>query len=257
MIDENKLRKILEKARRETPSITIDTLDDYDLGGVDCPICGNKGYIITRKDGINLTSRECPCMETRRSLRAIRRSGMADMLDRYRLDNYQTPDEESKSVKQSAIDFIGSPSGWFFICGRSGSGKTHICTAICSEFIQKGIRTIYMLWRDEATSLKSGITDREWYRDRITKLKTVPVLYIDDFWKTDRRSGTDKVTGADVNLAFEILNARYNDTTLRTVISSELTLDEIISIDEATGGRIYERSRGFVKKAPQKNWRLT
>lgn len=255
-MDEASIRAILRKAQKETPSITIETLEDFDLGGVDCPVCGNKGYLIAR-NGVDFSTRECKCMNVRRSLRAIRSSGMADMLTRYRLDNYQTPDAESSSVKQSALDFIDSPSGWFFICGRSGSGKTHICTAICGEFIQKGIRTIYMLWRDEATSLKSGITDREWYRDRITKLKTVPALYIDDFWKTDRRSGTDKITGADVNLAFEILNARYNDARLRTIISSELSLDEIINIDEATGGRIYERSRGFVKKAPQKNWRLT
>lgn len=195
-------------------------------------------------------------MNTRRSLRAIRNSGMADMLCRYSMENYQTPDPESASVKQAAMDFITSHSGWFFICGRSGSGKTHICTAICSEFIKLGIRSVYMLWRDESAQLKAGLTDREWYAERMNRLKTVPVLYIDDFWKTDRRCGTDRVTAGDVNLAFEILNARYNDTRLRTIISSELSLDEIIEIDEATGGRIYERSRGFVKKAPAVNWRL-
>ena len=42
------------------------------------------------------------------------------------------------------------------------------------------------------------------------------------------------ITQGDINIAFEIINYRYiND--LITIISSELLLDEIINIDEATG----------------------
>ena len=63
-------------------------------------------------------------------------------------------------------------------------------------------------------------------------------------------------TDADIRLAFEILNSRYNDSQLRTIISSELTLFEILGLDEAVGGRIYERSKGFVLEAPRENWRL-
>lgn len=240
--------------RAGSTSITTETLEDYGLGGVDCQVCGNKGYIAKiGEDGV-LRTRECACMNTRRSLRAIRSSGMADMLERYSIDNYQTPSAEYASIKDAALDFISSPTGWFFICGQSGSGKTHICTGICSEFIKRGKRTAYMLWRDESAALKAGITDRELYESRVKRLKTVPVLYIDDFWKVG--GGQERVTGGDINLAFEILNARYNNAALRTIISSELSLNEIIQIDEATGGRIYERSRGFVKKSPSVNWRL-
>ena len=240
------------------PSATTETLEAYDLGGVDCPLCGNTGQIMEKGPGglLDVHVFECSCMNTRRSLRAIRHSGMADMLDRYTLESYQTPDTERRAIKQAAIDFIRAPEGWFYIDGRSGSGKTHICTAICGELIKQGKRVAYMLWRDESTKLKGGITDREWYEQRIEKLKTVPVLYIDDFWKAKRVDGAVRVTDGDVNLAFEILNFRYNDRKLRTIISTELTLDEIIGIDEATGGRIYERARGFVKAAPADNWRL-
>ena len=64
------------------------------------------------------------------------------------------------------------------------------------------------------------------------------------------------MTDADINLAFEILNARYNDPMLRTVISSELPVEKILAIDEAVGGRIVERARGFICKAPPENYRL-
>lgn len=238
-------------------SNTTKSLEAYDLGGVDCPLCGNTGQRIVKGEGLlDVRVFECECMNVRRSLRTIRNSGMSDMLERYTLDNYLTPDAERRAIKQSAEEFIKAPEGWYYIAGRSGSGKTHICTAICGELIRRGKRTLYMLWRDESTKLKSGLTDREWYEKRIDRLKTVPVLYIDDFFKARKTEGQTKVTDGDVNLAFEILNCRYNDKKLRTIISSELTLPEILDIDEATGGRIYERARGFVKKAPAENWRL-
>ena len=104
--------------------------------------------------------------------------------------------------------------------------------------------------------MKGGLTDREWYEKRIERLKTVPVLYIDDFWKAKKTDGQTRVTDGDVNLAFEILNFRYNDSKLRTIISSEMMLENVLDIDEATGSRIYERSRGFTKTAPADNWRL-
>jgi DNA replication protein DnaC len=106
-----------------------------------------------------------------------------------------------------------------------------------------------MPWRDESTELKLGMKDFEQYKTRLNKLKTVPILYIDDFFKGG-------ASDADLRLAFEILSARYNNSALRTIISSELDLEAITGLDEALGGRIYERSRGFSVKAPAENMRL-
>ena len=63
----------------------------------------------------------------------------------------------------------------------------------------------------------------------------------------------------DVNLAFEIINARYNTSGLITLISSERTLDELMRIDEATASRIYERTkqnRNHYNLAGKENWRM-
>lgn len=228
-----------------------ELLDECGLGGVDCPLCGNTGQIISRGPGLlELHVYECKCMKTRRSLRSIRNAGMLDMTRRYTLDSFQTDNEKRKTIKRTAEKFVQSETGWFFISGQSGSGKTHICTAICSGLLQKKNCEIYFMpWRDESTVLKARINDAEWYEAKIKKLKRVPALYIDDLFKGG-------VSEADVRLAFEILNARYNDTSLRTIISSEMNLTRILEIDEATGGRIYERSRGFVVEAPEENWRL-
>ena len=117
--------------------------------------------------------------------------------------------------------------------------------------IMQGNSLKYMLWRDESVELKALVNYQEDYNERMQRLKTVKVLYIDDFFKSKN------VTDADINLAFELLNYRYNDSKLRTIISSEKSIEDILSYDEAVGSRIYERCKnGFYIDAPDENWRL-
>lgn len=228
-----------------------ETLADYGLGGVDCPRCKNTGQLIERGPALlELHVYECPCMKQRRSLRSLRKAGMEDMARRYTLENYDTDNKHREAVKNTALRFLENTTGWFFITGQSGSGKTHICTAICTALIEEYSREVFFMpWRDASTSLKTGVKDRDWYEGRMNKLKAVSVLYIDDFLKGGAND-------ADLRLAFEILNARYNDIALRTIISSETDLAGITALDEAIGGRIYERCRGFAVVAPPGNWRL-
>ena len=204
-------------------------------------MCGNSGFIHrTGEDGV-LYSAECPCMAKRRSLRRMRRSGMTDLLRRYTFESYRADSPETEKILRLAKAFAEAESGWFYIAGRSGSGKSHICTAICGAMLERNIEIKYMAWRDESTELKALVTDPERYARKMR--------YIDDFLK-----GGD--SDADLRLAFEILNHRYNDTRLRTILSSETELGRLMSRDEALGGRIYERSRGWVIQAPGANRRL-
>lgn len=226
---------------------TNETLEDFGLGGVDCPKCGNMGYIPYTKDG-EIYSRECECMNTRRSMRRIKNSGMIDLLSRYTFAEYETPDDTRAKIKAAAQKYAEADDGWFYIAGQSGSGKTHICTAICSRLMERGKEVYYMKWRDESRQLKA-IVNTEDIDPKLEKLKSVPVLYIDDFLK----GGANE---ADIRLAFEILNARYNESKARTVLSSEIGIKELLRVDEAVGSRVYERSRGYRLSAPSENWRL-
>ena len=232
----------------DTPT-KIETLEDYDLGGVDCEICNNTGMVTRQDENGVCWSRECVCMNARRAQRSIRNSGMSDMVSRYTFLNYQTPDNERARIKAKAIAYCDEPYGWFYIKGTPGSGKTHICTAICSELMKQGKSLRYMLWRDEAVQLKALVTSPEEYASRLNRLKTVRVLYIDDFLK-------GKITDADINLAFELINSRYNNAKLKTIISTELSIERVLELDEAVGSRIYERSKAYCLSAPSENWRL-
>ena len=112
-----------------------------------------------------------------------------------------------------------------------------------------------MLWRDEVTRLKACANDADAYAELMEELKTPAVLYIDDLFKTGKNEDGRRMrpTPADLNAAFELINYRYNQPGQVTIISSEMSLDDIMDIDEAIGGRIKERAGEFVIEiAPDK-----
>lgn len=210
------------------------------LTGYDCPTCHNKGFVAVVYEGED-TYRlaKCHCMVLRKSIARIKHSGLSDVLDKYTFDRYQTNDDWQKRVKRKAMQYAESGDGWFFIGGQVGCGKTHICTAIVSELLKKGTAARYMLWRDEMTKLQAIRFNDQAFEKRMRAWKTVPVLYVDDLFKTNKPSDFE------VNATFEIINARYNRPDLRTIVSSEKQSREITDIDEAIGSRIVERSKGY------------
>jgi DNA replication protein DnaC len=112
-----------------------------------------------------------------------------------------------------------------------------------------------MEWMPESKELKALANDIS-YAEKINQFKRYDVLYIDDFMKVKQG---EKPTGADVNIAFEILNSRSRDRSKITIISSEFNMDELLAIDEGTMSRINERAKPFVyqiSKGDDKNYRM-
>lgn len=219
--------------------------------GIECSLCQNKGYTTFINDNGELMTRECRCMAQRRSVRRAKKSGLGDLLERCTFASMTCPDDWSKRLKAAALNYAAADGApWFYVSGKPGTGKTHACTAICARLMKRGEEVRYMLWREEIPALKALVNEPDEYKRRMDELAAVPVLYIDDFLK-----GT--VTGADLNLAFALINARYNRNKARTVFSSELPLSEIRRFDEATGSRVWQRAKDYILNAPAnaKNWR--
>lgn len=235
----------------------------HEQDGHNCKICLNKGLVMRafqNERGIwTNASSECKCQAVRRTIRRMQRSGLKNIIRDYTFDKYIATDPWQQTIKEAAVSYATDPHGWFFIGGQSGAGKTHICTAICREFLLAGREVKYMLWRDEAVKLKGMVNDAEQYGPLMDQYKKTDVLYIDDLFKSGKSDSGEqqKPTGADINLAFEILNYRYNDPAKLTIISSECTMPEILNIDEAVGGRIAERSKVIsLKPDKSRNYRL-
>ncbi len=225
--------------------------------GYNCPICKNKGFIAkAEKTEFGYWTEIkyfCKCQSMRNTIRQMEKSGLKSLISKYTMASYTTTEDWQKNVHQKANDFVKqhlekTGDNWFYIGGASGAGKTHICTAICREFLLKGLAVRYMLWRDDAVKLKANLTEYAEYDGLMNELKHVDVLYIDDLFKSGYtgESGKQKPTAADINLAFELLNYRYNNPELITILSSECTMNDLLAIDEAIGGRIAERAGRFM-----------
>lgn len=236
---------------------SYNKLEDAPDKYYNCPKCKNKEIIAVLDADGKFTTVLCDCKSIRQSIKRVEKSGLKKQLEDKTINSFTTTEKWQEGVKFKATEYINKHNGsWFYIGGQKGSGKSHICTAIVGEFINQGKNALYMLWRDKVVELKANVNNFEDYDKLMQELKNVDVLYIDDFYKTDSEN---KPTQADKNIAFELLNYRYNNPDSITIISSELQMRDLLSIDEAVGSRIYERSKDFqINIAPdiQKNYRL-
>lgn len=253
-------QQLIEENQEETRSpeqiiVDICNKERGNLTGYDCPECLNRGYFVRLSENGYRVNVECKCMEIRRSQKRMRESGLEDMVTRYTFDNYKSKETWQAKSLETAKKYAENPSGWFVAFGSPGTGKTHLCTAICGELLNRGMPTRYMLWMDDSKKIKSNLTDSEEYQRMVQPLKTCKVLYIDDLFKVGKGQ---EPSSADVSLAFEILNYRYNDSKLITILSSQVLLESILDIDEAVGSRIYERCKGnYLRLEGKPNWRLS
>lgn len=252
-----------EWAQKSADDYNADEGSLNEKDGYNCPVCKNKGLISYASEYPEGTwkrgYRDCRCMVTRNSIERMRKSGLENMVRDCTFDKYTTDEPWQKAIKEAAVDYANTRKGWFFIGGQTGSGKTHICTAICRELLLDGKQVVYMVWRDDIARLKALSMEADERQRMIDRFKKAEVLYVDDLFKTGKGfdGEAQKPTGADINVAFEIFNYRYNNPHLLTIVSSESTIDDILRIDEATGGRIFERAVVFNLAADQsRNYRL-
>lgn len=253
----------MDKAQREigtcppenegTSNRGLNDREKSTLFGVDCPACSNTGLIVFTDTNGGRHGRECGCMRERRSLRRLRNSGLSSLVERCTFDSFVCTEPWQEDAKRKAQQYVTEGAdAWLLACGNPGTGKTHLCSAICGELIKAGFDLRYMLWRDVSVALKAAVTNDADYAKLMEPLKKTQVLYIDDFFKTERGA---KPTTGDINLAFEIINNRYLSGK-RTIISTELSPEALLDIDEATGSRIYALSHDYCLRMSGQNHRL-
>ena len=230
-----------------------------DLTGCDCQKCLNRGNIAIPKEDGGVSFKACDCMKIRRCVWEMEKSGLKNIIREKTFEAYTATEPWQEAIKSGAMAYAAAPEGWLLLCGQPGSGKTHLCTAVCRHRLLSGDEVRYMPWRDKVSELKAMSLDSERRAEIITGYKTAQILYIDDLYKVGKAAdGTSNPTGADVSLAFEIINYRYINH-LPTIVSTEKTPQELVDIDEATGSRIIEMagSNAFsIGRDIKRNYRL-
>lgn len=227
------------------------------IDGYECEKCLNRGFITVKSIQTGMPVRQyCECLNVREKLKKASASGLGNLLSKFKFSNFEATEPWQQNLKTSAIEFCQSDnSRWFFVGGQSGAGKTHICTAMCANYLKKNKDLIYMSWPEDSKKLKA-VANEIFFQHQIDIFKNTEVLYIDDFLKPVE---DERPTRADVILAFEIVNSRLYDPKKVTIISSEISLDELIDIDEATMSRIFQvcgKYKLTINKDRSRNYRL-
>lgn len=211
------------------------------LDGYDCTECKNRGYFQTLDGNGGYTLKECKCMTTRRYITAMKAAGLGELYEKCTFDAYIVQNEWQRTCKALAMRYAAQDgNGWFYFGGNTGAGKTHLCTAICSELAKKGRQILYVQWKRLLAQLIQTKFKQYEQEQLFNECIYADVLYIDDFLKTPRNAPPSEES---LSYALEIVDARYK-ADKKTIFSSEFMTKEILSFDEALGGRIVEMSKG-------------
>lgn len=210
--------------------------------GIQCAECNNRGNVAFLSEYGTFAIRRCKCAGTRLTVSRLKKQGLYEIAKEKTLGNFRTDTDTQKALKSLVQRFLAeSDPRWLVICGQSGSGKTHLCTAAFVQLgLKRGMNGRYLLWNSDGRRIKVAAKDGD--ERLLDDFKKCELLYIDDLFKCKRDA---EPSDADVRLAFEILDYRYSHK-LTTVISTEMMMEEIKDLDEAIYRRIHEMSGSYI-----------
>lgn len=216
-------------------------------------------------DPVTRTVAKCSCRLAREAEDRLNNSGLKDALEQQTFDTFVVKTDTQRRMKETGQRYIkdlfadmqNKRRPWLYMGGNPGSGKTHICTAVCGEMLKRNIPVLYMQWVDVSRNLKASVNSED-FEDMVAQYINVSVLYIDDLLK-QRYTATPLFSEADIKIAFTILNARYL-MNKPTVISSEWDLvNQLLPADEGVFSRVYERCKAHrmtIARTTENNFRL-
>ena len=188
----------------------------------------------------------CECRQVRQAEEILKKSGISEEFRNKRFNNFNYKEaymytKNFKSLEKERCNSI-------MFMGQVGAGKSHLSLAIANELMEDGVGVVYMSYREVITRLKQNIMDEVYYHRVMGKYKNARVLLIDDLFK-------GKVTESDINIMFELLNFRYFNK-LPVIVSCEMDVDRILSVDEAIGSRLVEMCKCVEVKGKKLNYRM-
>ena len=232
--------RALQKRRREI-LVSLGHPEDFTEVKYSCPDCSDTGAVGTKI---------CRCLKEIMIRERISSSAMGRLIEVQSFDNFDLEhyayDPKIKErmtmilamAKNYVRDFDKKRENLLLI-GPTGTGKTHLSTAIARELIHKGYDVIYDSTQNiisdfEADRFRSGYGREE---SRSEKYLDCTLLIIDDL-------GTEFSNQFTLATIYNLLNSRQNKG-LATIISTNLSPDELARKYE---DRIYSRIIGSGSK---------
>lgn len=229
-------RNLALMKRRGEVLLSLGYPVDYSEIKYTCPLCCDTGY-----EGSKL----CSCFREELIKENIRSSGIGNLIEKQSFDNFRLDIYQDEAIKKEMThnlneakkyaDEFSRDSKNLLLIGTTGTGKTHLTTAIARTVIEKGFEVIYdsaqnVVAAFEYDRFKSGYGQ---YEARGDKYLECELLILDDL-------GTEFSNQFTVSCIYNLLNTRINKG-LPTVISTNLGAGELLSRYE---DRIYSRIIG-------------
>ncbi len=225
------------QTRRRQLLVELGHPEDFTEVKYSCKACSDSGAVGTRI---------CNCLREIMIKERIAASAMGRLIETQSFDNFDLSCyaydpkvyEKMKTVLAIAKNYVrdfDKKRDNLLLIGPTGTGKTHISTAIARELIHKGYDVIYDSTQNiisdfEADRFRSGYSREE---SRSDKYLECTLLIIDDL-------GTEFSNQFTLATIYNLLNSRQNKG-LPTVISTNLKPEELARKYE---DRIYSRIIG-------------
>ena len=225
----------LQKKRREI-LVKLGYPEDYTEPHYTCKVCSDTGFV---------GAKMCSCLKQILITKNIQSSGMGKLIDKQSFDNFNldvyknNPEiharmERNLRLAKAYADNFAAKRGNLLLIGTTGTGKTHISTAIAKAIISQGFDVLYDSVQNivndfERDKFKSGYNSEQ----TSEKYNECDLLIIDDL-------GAEFITQFSVSALYNLINTRQNKG-LSTIISTNLSASELAGKYE---GRIYSRIIG-------------
>ncbi len=204
-------------------------------GDPNCPICAGVGFIrrdlpVGHPDFGRLLI--CSCRQLEVTAGERQRLLRISNLEAFREMTFETfkvqgrsglGDQQARSLQfafQQAQQYARSLSGWLFMMGPYGTGKTHLAAAIANSVMDMGVGVIFLTVPDLLDWLRASFSSAdETFEQRLDEIRNVRLLVLDDL-------GTQNTTPWAEEKLYQIINYRYTHR-LPTVVTTNLMLEEI------------------------------
>ena len=228
--------RALQSRRREL-LVSLGHPEDFTEVKYSCKDCSDTGAVGTRV---------CKCLREIMIRERIAASAMGRLIETQSFDNFDLScfaydpkvQEKMKMIVTLAKNYVrdfDKRKDNLLLIGPTGTGKTHISTAIARDLIHKGYDVIYDSTQNiisdfEADRFRSGYGREESCSDKYLECT---LLIIDDL-------GTEFSNQFTLATIYNLLNSRQNKG-LATIISTNLSPEELARKYE---DRIYSRIIG-------------
>ena len=227
-------------SRRRAIIKSLGYPEDYTDVKYSCAVCNDTGFLENTK--------ACSCFRKLLYIENIKSSGMGKLIDEQSFDNFDLSffayDRETynkmenvvRNAKDFAYNFGKKYKGKNLLCmGTTGTGKTHITTAIAKVLIEGGYYVLYETAQNivsafENDKFRSGYDARE---PESEKYLECDLLIIDDL-------GTEYQNAFTISCLYNLFNTRRNRG-LSTIISTNLSPADL---RDKYDDRIYSRIVG-------------